>query len=84
MEKNEVSQGDAMVAVSECGPAALKVLGDMLERNARDNWWAMDQAYKGLEAENARLQAELDAALDRLWLIRRRFAEILGDAVDES
>jgi len=76
-----VTQGDALI---DCGPLTVKMLGDIFEANARSTQWAMDQTINGLTAENVRLQDELDAALDRIWIMRRRLAWMFGDEVGEA
>ena len=75
---SEPTQGDALAAIAEEDVGALKLVGDLMERNARDIAWAMEQAYEGEKAAHARTQAKLDAALDRLDLMEQRLAWLFG------
>jgi hypothetical protein len=73
------SQGDALAAVTqEGGSDAAKLLGDIFERNAREQEWLAEQIQSGLEQERDEWKARALAAEARLDRIERRLFEVLS------
>lgn len=75
---DETTQGDALASIAKEAPGALKLVGDLMERNSRDYVWNMEGLLEHEKAAHARTQARLDKALDRLALINERMNWLLG------
>lgn len=76
--EERVTAGDALAAIAEVEPSALKLVGDLMEYNARSQEWIFEQLFLGEQHAHEETKRRLDTALDRLDLIERRSAWLLG------
>ena len=74
----EPTQGDALAAIAEMEPGALKLVGDLMAHNARSNEWLMEQLYEGEKAAHERTKEKLREANERLDVIEERHDWLLG------
>jgi hypothetical protein len=74
----EVTQGDAIAAVTdEGGSAAGKILGDIFQHNAREQQWLAQAIGEGLEQQRDEWKARALAAEERLARIEDRIYSML-------
>jgi len=74
----ETTQGDALAAIAAEDVSALKLVGDLMEYNARANAWAMELAYEGEKYAHEQTRQRLAEANRQLDLMHRRVAWLFG------
>src|SRR3954449_13231558 len=77
--KDRTPQGDAIVAITEeGGSSAAKLLGDIFERNAREQEWLATTIQSSLEHERDEWKDRALAAEERLHRIESRLFSLLN------
>lgn len=74
----EVTAGDALAVIAEHEPGALKLVGDIMEYNARANSGLLSSLLEGEQRAHERTRERLREANERLDLIERRHEWLLG------
>jgi hypothetical protein len=74
----EATQGDALAAIASEDVDALKLVGDLMEYNARATAWGFEQAYLGEKDAHEQTKRRLTEANRQLHLIHRRIAWLFG------
>lgn len=80
MDENEVTASEALtlIAETEGGREALKLVGDLMEHNTRSTIWAFEQAYEGEKISHEHTRERLREAHEQLDRIQRRLAWLAG------
>jgi len=74
----EVTAGDALEVIASVEPAALKLVGDLMDYNARSLAWSFEQLYLGEQYAHERTKERLREAEAQLALIGRRIDWLFG------
>jgi len=77
-EPEKVTAGDALAAIAEVEPGALKLVGDIMEFNARSLQHSFEQLYEGEKRAHERTKERLRLTQERLSLIESRVLWLLG------
>lgn len=75
---NEVTAGDALALIGEVEPSALKLVGDLMQYNARSLEWQFEQLYLGEQHAHEQTKERLREAYAELDVIHRRLAWLGG------
>lgn len=74
----DVTTGDALVAIAAEEPRALKLVGDILERNARSTSAGFEQLYESEKRAHAETRDLLASARETIATIEHRHQWLLG------
>lgn len=75
---DEVTAGDALAAIAEIEPDALKLVGDLMQYSAHSLQYTYEQLYLGERHAHEQTKERLIATLNHLDVIERRFAWLMG------
>jgi hypothetical protein len=80
---DEVTAGDALVAIADLEPSALKLVGDIMQYNADSLAWQFEQLYLGEKHAHEQTKARLTEARIQLATIHNRVEWLMGGEWEE-
>lgn len=81
---SEVTAGDALAVIAEVEPSALKMVGDIMEWNARATGDLFASLLEGERAAHEETRERLREANRRLAVIETRLLWVLGYDIEED
>lgn len=83
-DDERVTAGDALALIGEVEPSALKLVGDLMEYNARSLEWVFEQLYLGEKNAHEETKERLAALKRRVRLMEGRIMWLMGFDLHED
>ena len=84
MTTDRVTAGDALAVIAEVEPSALKMVGDIMEYNARSLEHTFEQLFLGEQHAHEQTKQELAQLRRRVWRMENRIMWLMGYDLDEE
>ena len=84
MTEDHVTAGDALVAIADLEPSALKLVGDIMDYNARCAKYTWEQLFLGEQNAHEQTKQRLAEANQRIWRMESRILWLMGHDFEEE